>query len=111
MENLPAGAAARSAPIAAAACEAILELYLDYAKEREAFGKPIGTFQHNRFLLAEMATEVAHRPGLRRRLRPGCTTRAKLDASAGRDGQVVDHRAAERSSSTGPCSCTAATAT
>ncbi len=46
------------AMIAAAACEAILEMSLAYAKEREAFGKPIGKFQHNRFLLAEMATEA-----------------------------------------------------
>ena len=46
------------AMIAAAACEQILELSLGYAKEREAFGKPIGKFQHNRFLIAEMATEA-----------------------------------------------------
>jgi len=44
--------------IAAAACEHILDLSLTYAKERQAFGKPIGKFQHNRFLLAEMATET-----------------------------------------------------
>jgi alkylation response protein AidB-like acyl-CoA dehydrogenase len=31
---------------------------LQYAKDRKAFGQPIGTFQHNRFLLAEMDTEL-----------------------------------------------------
>ncbi len=46
------------AMIAAAACEHILDLSLAYAKEREAFGRPIGKFQHNRFLIAEMATEA-----------------------------------------------------
>ncbi len=43
---------------AAAACEAIVEMCLDYAKTRHAFGKPIGKFQHNRFLIAEMHTEA-----------------------------------------------------
>jgi alkylation response protein AidB-like acyl-CoA dehydrogenase len=43
---------------AVAACEYVVELCLDYAKNREAFGRPIGKFQHNRFLLAEMATEA-----------------------------------------------------
>jgi alkylation response protein AidB-like acyl-CoA dehydrogenase len=43
---------------AVAACEGVVEMCLEYAKTREAFGKPIGKFQHNRFLIAEMATEA-----------------------------------------------------
>lgn len=39
--------------------ERVLELSLDYAKNRQAFGQPIGKFQHNQFKLAEMATEIA----------------------------------------------------
>ena len=46
------------AAIAVAAIEHVLDLTLAYVKEREAFGKPIGQFQHNRFVLAEMATEA-----------------------------------------------------
>jgi alkylation response protein AidB-like acyl-CoA dehydrogenase len=43
---------------AVVAAEQVLALTLNYAREREAFGRPIGRFQHNRFLLAELDTEV-----------------------------------------------------
>ncbi|GAA2381137.1 acyl-CoA dehydrogenase family protein [Dactylosporangium salmoneum] len=43
---------------AVAAAEHILGITLEYARTREAFGRPIGKFQHNRFLLAELDTEV-----------------------------------------------------
>ncbi len=57
MQNLPQERLIIAAQ-AVAASEAIVEMCLDYAKTREAFGKPIGKFQHNRFLIAEMSTEV-----------------------------------------------------
>jgi alkylation response protein AidB-like acyl-CoA dehydrogenase len=31
---------------------------LQYAKDRKAFGQPIGSFQHNRFVMAELDTEL-----------------------------------------------------
>src|SRR6478609_780028 len=36
----------------------ILDETLEYAKERKAFGQGIGSFQHNKFLLAELFTKV-----------------------------------------------------
>jgi alkylation response protein AidB-like acyl-CoA dehydrogenase len=57
MENLPQERIS-IACIAVAAIEHVLGLTLDYVKEREAFGKPIGKFQNTRFTLAEMATEA-----------------------------------------------------
>ncbi len=44
---------------AVAAAEHALALTLEYVRERRAFGQPIGSFQSNRFLLAEMTTEVS----------------------------------------------------
>jgi long-chain-acyl-CoA dehydrogenase len=43
---------------AVAACERMLADTLTYVRERQAFGRPVGSFQHNRFVLAELDTEV-----------------------------------------------------
>jgi len=43
---------------AVAAAEGALERTLAYVKERTAFGAPVGSFQHSRFTLAELDTEV-----------------------------------------------------
>ncbi|HEY1853261.1 MAG TPA: acyl-CoA dehydrogenase family protein [Solirubrobacterales bacterium] len=43
---------------AVAQAQAAFDLTLTYVKDREAFGRPIGTFQHNRFSMAEMRTEI-----------------------------------------------------
>jgi alkylation response protein AidB-like acyl-CoA dehydrogenase len=57
MQNLPQERLS-IAIMAAAAMEEVLESTLQYAKERKAFGKPIGSFQNSRFVLAELATEA-----------------------------------------------------
>jgi alkylation response protein AidB-like acyl-CoA dehydrogenase len=43
---------------AVATGERVLALTLAYVRDRHAFGQPVGSFQHNRFLLAELSTEV-----------------------------------------------------
>ena len=43
---------------AVAHSRAMLTWTVDYAKERNAFGQPIGSFQNSRFELAEMHTEI-----------------------------------------------------
>lgn len=41
-----------------AAAESFLETTIEYCHSRKAFGRPIGKFQHSRFKLAEMKTEI-----------------------------------------------------
>ncbi len=43
---------------AIAGAKAALDMTLAYCKEREAFGRPIGSFQNSRFTLAEMHTKI-----------------------------------------------------
>ncbi|MFE1322414.1 acyl-CoA dehydrogenase family protein [Kitasatospora phosalacinea] len=57
MERLPqerVGAAVSNLAHAAQ----ILDETLEYARERRAFGQPIGSFQYNKFRLAELVTQV-----------------------------------------------------
>ena len=58
MENLPRERITIGVS-ALAIAEQAFEDTLAYSKQRQAFGRPIGMFQHSRFVLAEMATELA----------------------------------------------------
>jgi len=58
MQNLPRERVTIGVTALAIAEQAFADT-LAYCKERNAFGQPIGKFQHSRFLLAEMATEIA----------------------------------------------------
>jgi alkylation response protein AidB-like acyl-CoA dehydrogenase len=57
MTNLPQERLSIAA-VAVAASRIVLDLTVQYCKDRTAFGKPIGKFQNTRFELAEMHTEV-----------------------------------------------------
>src|SRR5258708_36421055 len=57
MQNLPQERIG-IAVMAAAALENVVEEALQYTKDRKAFGRPIGSQQNSRFLLAELATEA-----------------------------------------------------
>ena len=57
MENLPQERLGCAISNLAHARQILTET-LEYAKERKAFGQGIGSFQHNKFLLAEMFTQV-----------------------------------------------------
>ncbi|MTB89543.1 acyl-CoA dehydrogenase family protein [Aeromicrobium senzhongii] len=56
MEKLPQERLTISV-VAAAACRTMIDQTLEYVKSRKAFGKPIGSFQNSRFVLAELETE------------------------------------------------------
>ena len=75
MQNLPRERVAIGAT-ALAAAEQVFEQTLEYCKQRQAFGRPIGSFQYNRFVLAELATELA--------VARAFTDRAVMDHNAGR---------------------------
>jgi alkylation response protein AidB-like acyl-CoA dehydrogenase len=57
MHNLPSERLSIAIAAIAGARETWRET-LQYVKDRKAFGQPIGSFQHNRFLMAEMDTEL-----------------------------------------------------
>lgn len=57
MQNLPQERLS-IALMSAAAMESSLKWTMDYTSQRKAFGQSISSFQHSRFVLAELATEA-----------------------------------------------------
>jgi len=57
MERLPQERVGAAVSNTAHAAQILVET-IAYAKERKAFGQPIGSFQHNKFLLAELQTKI-----------------------------------------------------
>jgi long-chain-acyl-CoA dehydrogenase len=47
-----------SAIDAIALAQTSFDLTLEFVRERKAFGRPIGTFQHNRFVMADMRAKI-----------------------------------------------------
>ena len=58
MEKLPQERLSISV-VAAAATRRIVDMTLEYVKDRKAFGRPIGNFQNTRFKMAELHTEAS----------------------------------------------------
>jgi alkylation response protein AidB-like acyl-CoA dehydrogenase len=57
MQNLPSERPSIAIAAIAGARSTFSET-LQYVKDRRAFGQPIGSFQHNRFVMAELDTEL-----------------------------------------------------
>jgi alkylation response protein AidB-like acyl-CoA dehydrogenase len=68
-----------------ARAERIFAETLEYCHSRKAFGKEIGTFQHNRFLLAELATELQ----IARAFADRCISEHDLGELSGPDAAMV----------------------
>jgi alkylation response protein AidB-like acyl-CoA dehydrogenase len=74
MRNLPQERLA-IAVNSAASIRRVLDLTLEYCRERTAFGQPIGRFQANAFTLAELSTEADVAPSVRRPVHRGAPDR------------------------------------
>ena len=57
MERLPQERVGAAVSNTAHAAQILVET-IAYVKERKAFGQPIGSFQHNKFLIAELQTKI-----------------------------------------------------
>ncbi len=87
----------------------ILQETIEYAKERKAFGQPIGAFQHNKFLLAELVTKIE----VTQAYVDDCVVRTPRASSppSTRRRPSGGRRRSRTTCSTRASSCTAATAT
>ena len=87
----------------------ILEETIEYVKERKAFGQPVGSFQHNKFLSPSWSPRS--RSPRRTSTSASCSTPRASSPRSTRPRRSGGPRRSRTRCSTTACSCTAATAT
>jgi len=96
LETVLRRAAVASAAVMLGAARKCMDMAVEYAKVREQFGQPIGSFQAIKHACAEMLVEVENSHG-QPTTRPGRSTRSPRRGAGGLGGEVVRWRGVPQS--------------